>query len=176
VPKEDSSLTVEEEAFADEMRRLREDKGWSQEKLAEHVQVHGPKYVNQSTISRIEKKTRQVRLAEAQAIAHVFNRSVESMTGPSELMRTADQALRYVNAARDRFTNLKYHLEEFDEDYRTVLRNLRELAAMVPDPSHVPPVVAEAIEKCDRYVREAAPDLQDPWVARKVAEAAETHL
>ncbi|WP_146240249.1 hypothetical protein [Curtobacterium sp. MCSS17_008] len=80
------------------------------------------------------------------------------------------------NAATDRFSNLKYHLEEFDEDYRTVLRNLRELAGMVPDPSDVPPVVAEAIEKCARYVRAAAPDLEDSWVARKVSEAAATHV
>lgn len=80
--EEEQAFSISERNFARQVRRLREKRGWNQTQLVEAVQQAGVRYMNQSTLSRIENLTRPVRLVEAEAIAKVFGRSISSMTDP----------------------------------------------------------------------------------------------
>lgn len=69
-----------EARFAATMKEAREELGWSQGALAKELVAAGLEGFHQTTVSRIEKLERPVRLAEALTIANVFHRDVQSMT------------------------------------------------------------------------------------------------
>jgi transcriptional regulator with XRE-family HTH domain len=77
-----NKLSREEINFAEQVRVLREEKGISQDELAELLRQQNLLYVNQATVSRIENKTRSVRLMEAQALSLIFGRTIVTMTNP----------------------------------------------------------------------------------------------
>lgn len=62
----------DEQRFADNMRQLRESKSWSQGELARRMQEIGWSSFHQTTVSRIEKCERPLRLGEARAIASIL--------------------------------------------------------------------------------------------------------
>ena len=67
-----SGLYAAERNFATNMRLRREELGWSQGELARQMQGAGWANFHQTTISRIEKHERPIRLSEAGAIAKVL--------------------------------------------------------------------------------------------------------
>ena len=80
-----SGYSVEETHFAKNVKIVREQRGMSQEQLAELMREAGLPYVSQSTVSRIEKLTRPVRMMEAQALSTVFDVPVSQLISPTEL-------------------------------------------------------------------------------------------
>jgi transcriptional regulator with XRE-family HTH domain len=83
VPKrtnDDDGLSRTEAAFSDSVRRLRQEAGLTQAELAHWMREIGVPSASQTTVSRIEAKTRAVRLAEAEVIARIFKRSISAMT------------------------------------------------------------------------------------------------
>lgn len=70
---------IEEANFIANMRRLREENGWSQGELAQRMQRSGWSEFHQTTISRMEKGARPVRLGEARGIAGVLGTLVGQM-------------------------------------------------------------------------------------------------
>lgn len=78
----EDGLLPEERTFAGQVKALREERGWSQNDLAGRLRETGLAYVNQSTVSRIEKGSRPARMIEAQRLSEVFGRSVHLMTHP----------------------------------------------------------------------------------------------
>lgn len=68
--------------FAESIKRLREERGWSQGELARQLLAVGMEGFHQTTVSRIEKGERPVRLGEARALARVFDTSVDRMVAP----------------------------------------------------------------------------------------------
>ncbi|MDN5688753.1 MAG: helix-turn-helix transcriptional regulator [Brachybacterium sp.] len=70
---------IEEANFIANMRRLREENGWSQGELAQRMQGAGWTEFHQTTISRMEKGARPVRLGEARGIAGVLGTLVGQM-------------------------------------------------------------------------------------------------
>ncbi|UZX04026.1 helix-turn-helix domain-containing protein [Arthrobacter sp. CDRTa11] len=73
---------AEEAQFVENVQRLREAKGWSQGELARRMAADGWDGFHQTTISRIEKGQRPVRLAEARALAKVLGSQVGVMMAP----------------------------------------------------------------------------------------------
>lgn len=74
----DSEAAVAEEderRFGAAVRRYREEAGWSQGELARRLNDLGWKAFHQTTISRIEKGERPIRLSEAKGFQKVFGRS-----------------------------------------------------------------------------------------------------
>lgn len=65
--------------FGRRVERLRERNGWSQTELARKMKERGFDAFHQTTISRVEKGERPVRLGEAVAFADIFGRPLESM-------------------------------------------------------------------------------------------------
>lgn len=68
-----------EARFVAAMKRLREASQWSQGQMARRMTELGWKGFHQTTISRIEKGERPVRLGEAQGIAVALNVTVDQM-------------------------------------------------------------------------------------------------
>lgn len=73
-----------EARFRESMQKLRSERGWSQGELARRMSDAGWSDWYQATVSRIEKGTRAVRLAEARGIARVLGTTVEQMASPSQ--------------------------------------------------------------------------------------------
>lgn len=103
-------------AFGDRVRRAREDRKWSQRKLAEELDNVGIK-LDPSAVTRIERGSREAKLREAAAIAKVlqvpledladssnprklFESILESASGRSQVARNAlaDMAGLYLRA------------------------------------------------------------------------------
>ncbi|MFK0002558.1 helix-turn-helix domain-containing protein [Paenarthrobacter sp. NPDC090522] len=78
-----SEHPVKEKHFAENVRRLREERGWSQSELARRMVEAGWSAYNQMAISRTEKNERSVRLGEAIAIAELFDVNLSTMMSPT---------------------------------------------------------------------------------------------
>lgn len=81
---------IEEANFIANMRRLREENGWSQGQMAQRMQEAGWTDFHQTTISRMENGSRPVRLGEARGIAGVLG----ALVGQMILDEPAARALR----------------------------------------------------------------------------------
>ncbi|NUU30848.1 helix-turn-helix transcriptional regulator [Arthrobacter sp. C9C5] len=96
---------AEEAQFVENVQRLREAKGWSQGELARRMSDEGWDGFHQTTISRIEKGQRPVRLAEARALAKVLESQVGLMMAPapeSEILEGLATAIAFMRLARTR--------------------------------------------------------------------------
>lgn len=69
--------------FGERVREERERRGWSQEELAKRLTDRGIEGVYASTVAKIEStgKPRAVRLAEAAAVAELFEVSLDTLLG-----------------------------------------------------------------------------------------------
>jgi transcriptional regulator with XRE-family HTH domain len=82
---ETSGPGAEEEAhFIAAVKRIREEQGWSQGELAKRMADSGWEGFHQTTISRIEKGERPVRLGEARGLAKALGALVGQMILPAE--------------------------------------------------------------------------------------------
>jgi transcriptional regulator with XRE-family HTH domain len=118
---------AEEEAnFIAAVKRIREEQGWSQGELAKRMSDSGWDGFHQTTISRIEKGERPVRLGEARGLAKALGALVGQMILPAEQgKRLRDLELAVMGAekaasdiaasAQDLIgtqTSLRYELEQ----------------------------------------------------------------
>jgi transcriptional regulator with XRE-family HTH domain len=78
-----------EKRFGEVVRGWRQDRSWSQEEVAEKLRHQGFE-MHQTTIAKIERGTRPLRVAEAAAIATVFDMPVMAVF---ELSLPGDQPL-----------------------------------------------------------------------------------
>lgn len=101
---------IEESRFITAMKRHREDRGWSQGKLAREMNGMGWESFHQTTIRRIEDGERAVRLGEARALARIFGTTVGQMTAPNDIERMmssfAEDLQNLENAERDLAGNI----------------------------------------------------------------------
>lgn len=132
-------------SFAENMTRLREAHGIRQSEMVQKLRERGWTNVHPTTIARIEKGERPVRLSEAAYIASVLNEDLYTMLiAPDEseqLIEAREQyrALRqdqtYVLEAVQRFYTQAVYFARFlaaDRDARKLLPQ-RELREMVKD-------------------------------------------
>lgn len=120
----------DESWFIENMKTLRERKGWSQGELARNVAALGWDSFHQTTISRIEKGERPVRLAEARGIAAALEASVAQMTSPpsgqvAHLYELQRQSAEVARAAADLHKAAKAYERARSESF-VVLRYARE--------------------------------------------------
>jgi transcriptional regulator with XRE-family HTH domain len=91
----------------DESSLLPEERGWSQSDLAERLRDAGIEYASQSTVSRIEKGTRPVRMIEAQRLATIFDRPVHLLSHPDSREMLIHHASEIHKEARRDFVRFK---------------------------------------------------------------------
>lgn len=87
----------DEKAFRASMKRLREERGWTQADLARELTESGWTGVYQTTISRMEKGERPIRIGEARGIARVFNVTVGLMIVPTEERKPVEELRKSVH-------------------------------------------------------------------------------
>lgn len=113
---------LEEQRFVASVQRHREEKGWSQGELARRMVAAGWDGFHQTTISRIEKGTRPVRLGESRSLASIFGTTVSQMVMPAEedkAMWDFGDALANLRAAEKL---IRDGVEEW-EKWSTILRH-----------------------------------------------------
>lgn len=81
----EDSRSAADQQFVQTMKRMRQERGWSQTDLATVLKERGWSVARQAIVSRIEQGEREVRLGEAYLIAQVLGMSVESMAAPDEV-------------------------------------------------------------------------------------------
>ena len=89
-----NQFEVEELRFRTDMQRRRTKQGLSQGELARRIQNLGLTEFHQTTVSRIEKGTRPVRLGEAQAIAEALGTNAERMIRDEHVVELGEGLLR----------------------------------------------------------------------------------
>ena len=76
-----STAETDDELFGLSVRRWREERGWSMADLNDRLIQEGLANFHPTTVGRIERGERPVRLIEAKAIAAVLNATVEELLG-----------------------------------------------------------------------------------------------
>lgn len=118
--------------FAASMRLMREQRGWSQGELARRLTEAGLTGFHQTTVSRIEKMERPVRLGEARGIARTLGVDVEEMLAPTRLVESMGDLKEAVSEIRgigrsigqgvsdylQSKARLKIYFETADEEYQ----------------------------------------------------------
>lgn len=66
-----AAMLALEEKMVDKFRTLREERGWSQTDLSKQLAAYGFE-LHQTTIAKLEKHSRPLRVAEMYALSHVF--------------------------------------------------------------------------------------------------------
>lgn len=163
-----SSVARREAAFGENLRKMRTEEGLTQKVLAELMTERGVS-LDQSTVARIERGARAVRLGEALVFAEVLDRSVDELVrgadDTSEVRRLRDDADRWMAEARSAV-----------KAYLMLLDLIRERAERNPDA--LPEVAADEykqwvlgrLRKLPR--NDEAEGLWGPRIVRTKAEAA----
>lgn len=94
--------------FGANLRRFREAYGWSQSELARKMQEAGWSKYSQVAVSRTEEGTRVVRLDEAISLARLFNRKLEDLLDPKEVI--------------DTWQRLRFHMEDYSSKVSALRR------------------------------------------------------
>lgn len=106
-----AKLTADDEAFADNLKAMREARGLTQAALADLVADFGVPTLEARTVYRIESKQRAVSRSEAVAFARALGTTVEAMSSPiNEPGMAAARLASQVTHARE-------NLEESIHDY-----------------------------------------------------------
>lgn len=122
---------AEESQFVENVQRLRELKGWSQGELARRMADEGWDGFHQTTISRIEKGQRPVRLAEARTLASVLGSQVGIMTAPPPEAHILESLAHNIGLMRLTKKRLLVQLEDL-QDYKQNLQVLIDAVEEVP--------------------------------------------
>lgn len=104
-----------DENFAANIKRFREDRGWSQGTFADKLNQHGLESYHQTTVSRVEKLERPVRIGEAWHICAVLGVTIDRMLSDPQrsdyldalrvLVRDMDAAYDAIEKAVDEYLN-----------------------------------------------------------------------
>jgi transcriptional regulator with XRE-family HTH domain len=126
VAEKTDDLLPEERKFAEEVQRRRKALGWNQTEMAERLVEEGVVYMTQSTVSRIEKLQRPVRVGEAEAWSTVFEVSVFRLMHPLPI----DEL---IESARWNYNVLRRAWRDIDEALRRYARVRGDLPGTIDD-------------------------------------------
>jgi transcriptional regulator with XRE-family HTH domain len=121
VSETESKYAPSEAAFAREVLRLREARGWTLADMAAALQDEGIDYASTMTVSRTEKLQRPVRMVEAIAYGRIFERSVYELSSPDPNADLLDRAWRDVEllkAAEERLSAARADVVDLLDDVR----------------------------------------------------------
>lgn len=102
----------DEEAFIRSMKRLREERGWTQADLSRKMADIGWSGMYQTTISRMEKGERPVRIGEARGLARVFDVTVGMMIAQPESSKPVETLKNSVMKLEDVRQRLRGAIDE----------------------------------------------------------------
>ncbi|OBA93710.1 hypothetical protein A5668_10665 [Mycolicibacterium fortuitum] len=98
-----------ERRFGEALRSWRQERGWSQEDIADRLRRQGFE-MHQTTVAKIERGARPLRIAEAAALVEVFELPIiailgieataDHRSGPSDRRRELDEARKRLDYSR----------------------------------------------------------------------------
>lgn len=143
----DESLGDEPVAlFGANLRRFREAYGWSQSELARKMQEAGwPKY-SQVAVSRTEEGSRAVRLDEAVSLAKLFNRRLQDLLDPKDVIDAWQRLRILIDDYSHRVSMLRIAVEDL-EDYRVFVAVHARILQEEVDAAGGPEKVSETMVK-----------------------------
>ena len=121
--------SLEERNFASAAKLLRESKDWSQAEMGRALVAKGLDYMNQMTVSRIEKLQRPVRMIEAQAYSEVFDVSIWKLMHPEEIDEYIESMRNEYLDARTSWRRLRESVEEWEKKQVEIQGMAEELDA-----------------------------------------------
>lgn len=141
---------VEDEAnFVESIKRLREEKDWTQADLARAMGDIGWTGIYQTTVSRIENGSRPLRMGEARGIAMALGVPFSSMMAPIDEIQPVRDLERLVRQARADARRLRRQEDSLEK----ALEELR--------PTY------------DRVVEQGAPEWATDWLRQHIARLVE---
>lgn len=121
-------LFEEEHNFIENMKALRENRGWSQTELARIMARKGWDNYTQMTISRTEKHERPLRLSEAVAICEVLGTDMRHMTAPPSqltVVQHLELSLKSLENSKDRLGALLARIQRQQAELHGYIRMFR---------------------------------------------------
>jgi transcriptional regulator with XRE-family HTH domain len=144
---------VEEANFIANMKELREAQGWSQGELAKRMRDAGWSGFHQTTISRIEKGERPVRLGEARGIADALG----TLVGPMLLADEIGERWRELDEAVARLREIGNLIGVSVDDYLLQQAIVRDLVGRQPSlTDEVHPATREKRDQAVQYAKKQA--------------------
>lgn len=151
------------------MRTAREAREWSQAELSRQLKEAGLTQFHPTTVARVEKNERQVRLDEAPVIARIFGATVDQMMLPADRF---SKVLTYLGLAEERrrcVSQLKAWGKRMDENREKVGQYLAEIDAAdswdVPIGEEQVSTLRGWVEAEPWRVIHPNPPPRDPWWA-----------
>jgi transcriptional regulator with XRE-family HTH domain len=158
----------DDERFAASVKRLREARGWSQGELAKRMTEAGFEGFHQTTISRIEKNERPVRVGEAHGLARTFGTMVGAMIAPTGAWELVDNAQRQFEQTVNELGRLHSSASSFEGCKSLLQQDVEALEALEPIDQLEPDLAKwiEAIRTRTAYYLSLSPEA----VARQAVE------
>lgn len=117
------------------MKRLREEKGWTQNQLATELCKAGLDSFKQITVARIEEGKRAVKLEEAGVIAQVLDSHVHYMLTPPQALRYIEHLQRLIARNDDAQGQMIIAISEY-LDARASYRKANEVGQPFEETEH----------------------------------------
>jgi transcriptional regulator with XRE-family HTH domain len=118
-----------ERRFGEVVRGWRQDRNWSQEDVAERLRHQGFE-MHQTTVAKIERGARPLRVAEATALAEVFEMpimAVFELAQPGDHTGDADTRRRELEQARERVDHSRDNLYSVAQRHAYLLAEVEKL-------------------------------------------------
>lgn len=132
--------------FGANLRRFREAYGWSQSELARRMQEGGwPKY-SQVAVSRTEEGSRAVRLDEAVSLAALFNRKLQDLLDPQDVIDSWQRLNILMNDYSHTIDSLRLAVEKVEE-YRVYVAVHAQILRREVEAAGGPEKVSETMAK-----------------------------
>ena len=120
-------------AFRQSVKRLREEKGWTQNHLAEKLREAGLEDFHQITVARLENGRRAVRLGEAGVIANVLESYVWTMLIPEDsLARASHASNEKIAQLQDEAKNLQESVLRYEDSRSRFMSPLLDILDRLP--------------------------------------------
>lgn len=101
----------DEWTFIENMKAMREERGWTQTDLARKMVAAGWENYTQMTVSRTEKHERPLRLSEAQTLSEILGTPLIKMMAPSDIRAQIDEWLDDIHLFRNAYLEIRNAIE-----------------------------------------------------------------
>lgn len=164
MPKNSDQNDALDERFAENMRRLRARRNLSQGELALRLQKAGLENFHQTTVSRVEKGERQLRIGEAGVVARELGVTLDEMLRPA-----GEESL--LEALDDVSTSIAEMYEQIHNDAVRLLRAHRSAHVLLAEATRQGRGPMDTMD-----VLSSSPEFIAEWTAGRTVEGRARHL
>lgn len=122
-----------EKSFGDKVRQWRRERNWSQEEVAAQLRYQGFD-MHQTTVAKIERGTRPLRVAEAVALAHIFKvppLAIFEGPGPEDQPENIAKLQRELDMAEESARRRRDEIDSAAEYYAAEVSRVKQIAESI---------------------------------------------